>query len=109
MKNDYIKIPKSFVFSKNLKQYDFKAMRLYFDSILKGMGDTTESKEYLLKKKIREDKNKLCKFVEVVSTIHFYRYKQDCPGFFLVSTGFTIYRSVMRPKPHKWYRNSHFT
>ena len=51
MKNDYIKIPKSFVFSKNLKQYDFKAMRLYFDSILKGMGDTTESKEYLLKKK----------------------------------------------------------
>ncbi len=77
MKNDYIKIPKSFVFSKNLKQYDFKAMRLYFDSILKGMGDTTESKEYLLKKKIREDKNKLCKFVEVVSTIHFYRYKQE--------------------------------
>ena len=77
MKNDYIKIPKSFVFKDNRKYYDYKAMRNYFNTILVGMGDTTKSKEYLLKKKIREDKKKLCKFIDVISTIHFSRYKQE--------------------------------
>ena len=77
MKNDYIKIPKSFVFKNNQKQYDYKAMRNHFNTILLGMGDITKSKENELKKKIREEKKKLCKFVEILSTVHFSRYKQE--------------------------------
>ena len=38
--NDYIKIPKSFtITSEGVIKYDFKAMRDYFNSILKTMGE----------------------------------------------------------------------
>ena len=38
--NDYIKIPKSFsITSEGIIKYDFKAMRDYFNSILKTMGE----------------------------------------------------------------------
>jgi len=64
MKDDYIKIPKTFVIRDEIIRYDYKSMRDYFDSILQAMGEDMNKKD------------KLALFKQLVSEINIKRFSQ---------------------------------
>tara|TARA_R100001440_G_scaffold36955_1_gene56125 strand:+ start:9568 stop:9822 length:255 start_codon:yes stop_codon:yes gene_type:complete len=64
MKDDYIKIPKTFVIRDDIIRYDYKSMRDYFDSILQAMGEDMNKKD------------KLALFKQLVSEINIKRFSQ---------------------------------